>query len=118
MMNSPKKTHDACEGCADCCKYYFQIYSVRIADRLLEPYLEARAIDKFKTEDGRYIIYVFDQPCPHITEDDLCDIYDERPEFCAKWPVTTQPAWWPRCKLMRERFPVDKATGFRALKIN
>jgi len=115
-MSLPKKTESACEGCSNCCKYYFQIYSDKLKDDLLEPYLEARSAFKFGTEDGRYVIYALDQPCPKLDENGYCSVYEDRPDYCRIWPTQNQPAWRPNCKLMQERFPVQD-NGMRVLKI-
>lgn len=117
-MSKPKKTENACEGCSNCCRYYFQVYSKHMKDPIMREYVEARSVDKFTVNNGDYVVYKFDQPCQYINDDGYCDIYDERPEHCARWPLQNQPAWRPMCKLMQERFPEDKKKRLRVLKIN
>ena len=46
-----------------------------------------------------------DYGCIHLTEDNLCEIYKDRPDFCRlnpNRPVAEQTAW---CKLMEANWP-------------
>ena len=41
-------------------------------------------------KDG--ILYVhLNHQCPHLTKENLCDIYDERPQICREFPNKNNP---------------------------
>jgi Fe-S-cluster containining protein len=46
-----------------------------------------------------------DKACIHLTEDNLCEIYEDRPDFCRLnplRPVEEQTKW---CKLQEANYP-------------
>ncbi len=81
-----------CLDCANCCKNHSPRFKQpdikRIAKRLrmkegdlVERYLE---LDK----EGDYVSRT--KPCPFLAEDNTCDIYDDRPSDCERYPYTDE----------------------------
>ncbi|MHC4890592.1 MAG: YkgJ family cysteine cluster protein [Planctomycetota bacterium] len=123
MTNSPK-THSACEGCCDCCKYSFQIVDTQLPTKLssekYEEYLKARSSECIECGNGRYKAYKQYQPCPHLDEEKgICKIYEKRPWYCANYPLEWHFVWKHLCKLMREKFtpPVKTRGELRIIKM-
>jgi Fe-S-cluster containining protein len=124
-MTNSLKTHDACEGCCNCCKYGFQIIDTQIRQNIshekYEEYLKIRSEECVVLDNERYLAYKQYQPCPQLDEETgTCKIYEDRPWYCKKYPMEWHFVWKHFCKLMRERFaernPQLKST-FRTLKI-
>ncbi len=90
-----------CLNCANCCKTTSPIVIDRDIDRiskqlkikpskLIEQYLK---IDN----DGDY---VFTQsPCPFLTSDNFCQIYENRPRACREYPHTNRKRFHQILKL-------------------
>lgn len=100
--NSEKITHNACEDCdAVCCKY--QPSALVPPDNLTQlEYWKARACKSIETKGGT--IFLSEMRCPHLMENNECDIYDERPEICKKFPYKNDKhAWLVLCKLKQEQ---------------
>jgi Fe-S-cluster containining protein len=69
-----------CKKCGNCC----QTISIPIrtpSDRQLE-FWAARGYEVKNTKQG-WFLYI-PGPCIHLIEDNLCDIYENRPEMCRK----------------------------------
>lgn len=66
----------ACKQCGACCKFLcFTIFGV--SDRLNEKeYYEAHGCE---VKGNKIFIPM---RCPHLTEDNKCDIHDSNPEIC------------------------------------
>lgn len=94
-------THEAvfqktdCTTCANCCKtagpLLIQEDIIRISESLgiaggafIEKYLEM-------DEDGDFIFRK--SPCPFLGSDDLCTIYEIRPQACAEYPHTNRKSF-------------------------
>ena len=81
-----------CLECANCCKNHSPRFKQpdikRIAKslRIKEGDLVARylVIDK----EGDYVSR--EKPCPFLAEDNTCNIYDDRPSDCARYPYTDE----------------------------
>ena len=65
-----------CSKCGDCCKRMKINYSERLLPHDKEFYL-ARGFDVYDKQ-----IVIDPCICPHLTKDNLCDIYDNRPFVC------------------------------------
>lgn len=81
-----------CLECANCCKNYSPRFKnpdiKRIAKRLniKEGELVARYLQLDADND-----YVLRQhPCPFLAEDNTCDIYEDRPSDCRRYPYTDE----------------------------
>lgn len=81
-----------CLQCANCCRNYSPRFKSpdikRIAKHLkmkegafIETYLRV-------DEDGDYVTK--SSPCPFLGEDNYCNIYDERPSDCHRFPYTDE----------------------------
>ena len=83
-----------CTKCANCCRTLHPAVTdadiARIATHLgiseqdfIAAYLEQN------NEGGGYLIKA--TPCPFLGDDNLCKIYDVRPEMCVGYPFTDKP---------------------------
>jgi Fe-S-cluster containining protein len=79
-----------CNTCANCCKTTSPIFRQkdieRIAKRLrMRP---SEFIEKYlyEDEDKDYVLY--NAPCPFLNSDNLCNIYEDRPNACRQYPHT------------------------------
>jgi Fe-S-cluster containining protein len=81
-----------CLQCANCCRNYSPRFKTpdikRISKHLnikegtfIETYLRL-------DEDGDYVTK--SSPCPFLGEDNYCNIYDERPSDCYRFPYTDE----------------------------
>lgn len=90
-----------CLECANCCKNYSPRFKQpdikRIAKklRLKEGELVHRYLKM--DEDGDYVVK--QSPCPFLAEDNTCDIYDDRPGDCRRYPYTDEDVLYKRIPL-------------------
>ena len=90
-----------CLDCANCCKNHSPRFKQpdikRIAKslRIKEGDLVARylVLDK----DGDYVAR--QKPCPFLAEDNTCNIYDDRPGDCRRYPYTDEDVLIKRVEL-------------------
>ncbi len=90
-----------CLTCANCCKNHSPRFKQpdikRIAKtlRIKEGELVARylMIDK----EGDYVSRT--KPCPFLAEDNTCNIYDDRPSDCSRYPYTDEDVFLNRVEL-------------------
>jgi len=85
-----------CQGCQGaCCKAL--LLNPKGTGKLDEEFLKTRGL---KTDtDGRIII---PHKCQHLTEDGLCDIYEQRPAACRLYKPGCKECLLAR-KLQREK---------------
>ncbi len=81
-----------CSECAACCKNYsprFKTPDIKRISKHLK-LKESIFINKYLQldEDGDYIVK--QTPCPFLSSDNLCTIYDVRPSDCARFPYTNE----------------------------
>ena len=69
-----------CKKCGECCFGY----SIPVAHLHIdqEEFLKARGFKLNSTPLGMYLIS--SDRCPHLTAENLCDIYDTRPKICRR----------------------------------
>jgi hypothetical protein len=90
-----------CLECANCCKNHSPRFKQpdikRIAKRLrikegdlVEQYLKL-------DEEGDYVSRT--KPCPFLASDNTCDIYDDRPGDCQRYPYTDEDVLLKRVNL-------------------
>lgn len=90
-----------CLECANCCKNYSPRFKQpdikRIAKRLKmkEGELVARYL-KLDT-DGDYVVQ--HSPCPFLASDNTCNIYEDRPSDCRRYPYTDEDVLLKRVAL-------------------
>jgi len=81
-----------CLSCANCCKNYSPRFKMpdikRIAKRLRMK--ETAFIDTYLylDTDGDYVVK--SSPCPFLGADNYCDIYEDRPRDCYRYPYTDE----------------------------
>lgn len=81
-----------CLACANCCKNYSPRFKMpdikRIAKRLRMK--ETAFIDTYLLldKDGDYVVK--SSPCPFLGADNYCDIYEDRPRDCYRYPYTDE----------------------------
>lgn len=81
-----------CLECANCCKNYSPRFKnpdiKRIAKRL--GMKEGELVAKYLKldEDNDYVLQ--QSPCPFLADDNTCDIYEDRPSDCARYPYTDE----------------------------
>jgi Fe-S-cluster containining protein len=88
----------SCRGCvAHCCRYvaieidrprrrwqYDQIYWMLLHEN----------VAVFRDHDGKWFAELASR-CRALTSDNLCSIYDRRPDLCRRYEVETCPVWAP-----------------------
>jgi Fe-S-cluster containining protein len=94
--------YDVCMECGGICCKYQPSKEVREDDEYQIEYWDARAQKKIKTKKGW--VYLSEMRCPHFTDDNLCGIYENRPELCRNFPKKgTHKVWRYYCKLLDYR---------------
>jgi Fe-S-cluster containining protein len=90
-----------CLQCANCCKNHSPRFKQpdikRIAKslRIKEGDLVAQYLKL--DEEGDYVTR--SKPCPFLAEDNTCNIYDDRPSDCARYPYTDEDVFLKRTQL-------------------
>jgi Fe-S-cluster containining protein len=79
-----------CLDCANCCKTTSPIFIQTDIDRLARVFrMKSSAfIDEYlhRDEDGDYVLN--SAPCPFLSEDNTCLVYEDRPKACREYPHT------------------------------
>jgi uncharacterized protein len=113
----PKLHEDAfskidCLQCANCCKNYSPRFKQpdikRIAKRLRMKEGDLVATYLRLDEDGDYVVK--QSPCPFLAEDNTCNIYDDRPSDCRRYPYTDEDVLLKRVQLTLKNATVCPAT--------
>ncbi|MFN4005900.1 MAG: YkgJ family cysteine cluster protein [Chitinophagaceae bacterium] len=81
-----------CLNCAACCKNYSPRFKTTDIKRISK-YLKMKESDFIATyllldADGDYVAKT--APCPFLGADNACNIYDQRPSDCARFPYTDE----------------------------
>ena len=81
-----------CLQCAACCKNYsprFKTPDIKRISKHLKM-KESAFIDTylFLDNDGDYVVK--SQPCPFLGSDNFCNIYEQRPSDCSRFPYTNE----------------------------
>lgn len=81
-----------CLQCANCCKNYSPRFKQPDIKRISKSLgiKEGELVAKYLTIDseGDYVLRT--KPCPFLAEDNTCNIYDDRPSDCARYPYTDE----------------------------
>jgi Fe-S-cluster containining protein len=94
-------SHINCLDCANCCKNHSPRFKQpdikRIAKslRMKEGDLVANYLKL--DEDGDYVTR--QKPCPFLAEDNTCNIYEDRPGDCRRYPYTDEDVFLKRVQL-------------------
>ena len=90
-----------CLECANCCKNHSPRFKQpdikRIAKRLRMKEGDLVANYLKMDEEGDYVAR--QKPCPFLAEDNTCDIYDDRPSDCERYPYTDEDVLIKRVQL-------------------
>lgn len=81
-----------CLTCANCCKNYSPRFKTPDVKRISK-YMgmkESVFIDTYLRVDEEGDFVVKSSPCPFLATDNTCNIYDERPSDCARFPYTDE----------------------------
>lgn len=83
-----------CLKCANCCRNLGPIIKEKDISRISKLFKEkpGKFVNEYLKidEDSDYVFK--EMPCPFLQEDNLCIIYDMRPDACRKYPYTDQRA--------------------------
>ena len=78
-----------CERCGDCCKKLYiilndsDIKDIKKLGYQLDSFSEIEQVGEYK---GKRVLKKIDGRCVFLADDNLCKIYDSRPEICKKYP--------------------------------
>lgn len=121
LSNNTSESQKICEGCGGwCCKYYIAMAQKDKPD--VVEYWDQRSTGRRVEKYGSYHYEVY-QPCKHLNEDNKCNIYENRPATCRKFPSGATVDWIDFCPLAKKlveqhKKKIPKKTGvFRALDI-
>ena len=87
-----------CLSCARCCKSYSPRFKTPDIKRISK-FLKMKEGDFIETylrldAEGDYVTK--SSPCPFLNEDNSCNIYDERPGDCKRYPYTDEDVFIKR----------------------
>ncbi len=78
-------SHGICSECGDnCCKKFYIILE-EVKDRDWIKWLSYHKGVTVKKLGGKRLEVWFDLPCAHLDDDNLCAIYEKRPQICRKF---------------------------------
>lgn len=107
MLRTLPDLHEAafskidCLQCANCCRNYSPRFKQpdikRIAKRLKIKEGDLVANYLKLDEDGDYVVQ--SSPCPFLATDNTCNIYEDRPGDCARYPYTDEDVLLKRVQL-------------------
>ncbi|HOZ85093.1 MAG TPA: YkgJ family cysteine cluster protein [Niabella sp.] len=87
-----------CLTCANCCKNYSPRFKTPDVKRISKHLgmKEGTFIETFLRvdEDGDFVVK--SSPCPFLSEDNTCQVYDVRPSDCARFPYTDEDVFLKR----------------------
>ncbi len=90
-----------CLQCANCCKNHSPRFKQpdikRIAKALRMKEGELVASYLKLDSDGDYVTKT--SPCPFLADDNTCNVYDDRPSDCARYPYTDEDVFLKRIPL-------------------
>lgn len=103
-----------CLDCANCCKNYSPRFKQpdirRIAKKLKMK--EGAFVDTYLRldEDGDYVVKK--SPCPFLSPENYCTIYEDRPSDCARYPYTNEDVLIKRTSLTLKNATVCPAVFY------
>ncbi|MBC7554580.1 MAG: YkgJ family cysteine cluster protein [Taibaiella sp.] len=118
ILNALPRLHEEafakidCLQCANCCRNHSPRFKQpdikRIAKslRIKEGDLVARYLRL--DNEGDYVTN--SKPCPFLAEDNTCNIYDDRPSDCRRYPYTDEDVLLKRVQLTLKNATVCPAT--------
>lgn len=101
-----------CLQCANCCKNHSPRFKQpdikRIAKRLRIK--EGELVARYLRLDNENDYVTKTSPCPFLASDNTCDIYEDRPSDCARYPYTDEDVLLKRVNLTLKNATVCPAT--------
>ncbi|MFT5826603.1 MAG: Fe-S-cluster containining protein [Yoonia sp.] len=106
---NPESTEYDCTACGACCRS-FPIFASE-TDAVREPAIrnEARRLpEHLETEDKAYQLFPlpFHTRCPYLKDDELCRIYESRPNVCRRFEAGSE-----QCIEARRRQGIGKKSS-------
>lgn len=101
-----------CLSCANCCKNYSPRFKTPDIKRIAKTLRikEGDLVDRYLRldEDGDYVVK--QSPCPFLAQDNTCNIYEDRPSDCRRYPYTDEDVLLKRVQLTLKNATVCPAT--------
>jgi Fe-S-cluster containining protein len=101
-----------CLSCANCCKNYSPRFKQPDIKRIAKTLRikEGDLVDRYLRldEEGDYVVK--QSPCPFLATDNTCDIYEDRPSDCRRYPYTDEDVLLKRVPLTLKNATVCPAT--------
>jgi Fe-S-cluster containining protein len=101
-----------CLSCANCCKNYSPRFKQPDIKRIAKTLRikEGDLVDRYLRldEEGDYVVK--QSPCPFLATDNTCDIYEDRPSDCRRYPYTDEDVLLKRIPLTLKNATVCPAT--------
>jgi Fe-S-cluster containining protein len=101
-----------CLECANCCKNYsprFKTPDIKRISKLLRM-KEGDFVESYLLLDKDNDYVVKSSPCPFLADDNTCNIYDDRPSDCRRYPYTDEDVLLKRVQLTLKNATVCPAT--------
>lgn len=118
MLRELPRLHDEafskidCLECARCCKNHSPRFKQPDIKRLAKALRlkEGELVERYlKVDmDGDYVTR--NTPCPFLANDNTCDVYDDRPGDCRRYPYTDEDVLLKRVQLTLKNATVCPAT--------
>ncbi|MEZ5015422.1 MAG: YkgJ family cysteine cluster protein [Flavipsychrobacter sp.] len=103
-----------CLDCANCCKNYSPRFKKPDIKRIAKVIgmKEGDMILQYLTmdEDGDYVLR--QSPCPFLASDNTCDIYEDRPTDCRRYPYTDEDVLLKRVNITLKNATICPATYY------
>ncbi len=118
MLNALPDLHEEafskidCLQCANCCKNYsprFKNPDIKRIAKLLRM-KEGEFTDKYLYLDKENDYVLKTSPCPFLADDNTCNIYEDRPSDCRRYPYTDEDVLLKRIPLTLKNATVCPAT--------
>jgi uncharacterized protein len=101
-----------CLDCARCCKNHsprFKQPDIKRIAKVLH-IKEGDLVDRYLKIDSEGDYVTREQPCPFLAEDNSCNIYEDRPGDCRRYPYTDEDVLLKRVQLTLKNALVCPAT--------
>jgi Fe-S-cluster containining protein len=118
MLRELPRLHDEafseinCLDCARCCKNHsprFKQPDIKRIARVLHM-KEGDLVNNYLKLDAEGDYVTKTSPCPFLAEDNTCNIYEDRPGDCARYPYTDEDVLLKRVQLTIKNATVCPAT--------
>ena len=101
-----------CLECANCCRNFSPRFKQPDIKRIAKTLgiKEGQLVAEYLTidTDGDYVVK--HSPCPFLADDNTCNIYDDRPSDCRRYPYTDEDVLIKRVALTLKNTTVCPAT--------